>query len=154
MPRCRAQLERLIARLMQNGRRCFTRRRRGSALLSAAGRALALARHLAARTAGFAEADRDCLFAAGHSLAGSARLERTALALAHRALDLALRLLAVLRHECPIGAVNRGVFESPFGTKPSMRPRRATRQAQPVSRQCIVGCSSIRRIAPRISREA
>src|SRR5207302_8143130 len=58
-------------------------RRRWSALLAAAGRALALARHLATFTARFAEADRDRLLAAGHTLAGSARLERTALALAH-----------------------------------------------------------------------
>src|SRR5262245_2391011 len=49
-------------------------------------------------TTSFAQADRDGLLAARNFSAGAARPERTARALVHRAPDLALRLLAVLRH--------------------------------------------------------
>src|SRR5438445_759563 len=60
--------------------------------------ALTLAGDLTAGAARFAQADGDGLLSAGHALARAPGLQRSALALAHRALHLALCLLAVLRH--------------------------------------------------------
>src|SRR5436190_4428164 len=56
----------------------------------------ALARHLRALLACFAEPDRDRLVAALHRSATPAALQRPALALVHRALDALARGLAVL----------------------------------------------------------
>src|SRR5437868_391839 len=56
---------------------------------------------LRAGAAGFREADGDRLLTALHALAGAPALQRAALALVHRALDLLPRLLAVLGHAYP-----------------------------------------------------
>src|SRR5258706_11538264 len=61
--------------------------------------AASFAGDLAALAAGFAQSDGDCLLAAGDLLARPPGFQRAALAFVHRAFDLALRFLAVLRHE-------------------------------------------------------
>src|SRR3982750_311312 len=68
-------------------------------LLAPLRRALFLARHLRARAARFRQPDRDRLLSAGPFLSRAAAAQLAALALVHSALDLALRLLSVLRHD-------------------------------------------------------
>src|SRR6185369_12162556 len=61
-------------------------------------RAVLLRRHFAAGLPRLRQADRDRLLLALHRLAGAAALQRAALALVHRLLDLFRRLVAIRCH--------------------------------------------------------
>src|SRR5437016_4152180 len=83
-----------------------------------------LLRHLCAGLPRFGEADRDRLLAALDASARPAALQRAALALVHRALDLLARLLPVLSHAYPPypeGRCMRVLCRTPEPSNPTIR---------------------------------
>src|SRR5689334_23068193 len=81
-----------------------------------------LLRHLAAGLAGFRQSNRDRLFLARYLLPRAA-LERSFLALMHRALNFLSSLLAILRHSSSSSAVLLSAYRFPPSALPTVFTR-------------------------------